>query len=455
MKTLLMLMLLSMYKAPTEPCTVWKAVQRYEFIESHNLKRVKVSCYVAPEGAHTADGSLCYEGIVASNSEHLGMDMVLYTDDLVPEALYECRDVGGHPMLQNGTAVDFYASSLEMAWDFVERHSEYVWVEWIEREDQTNDGKHQTNGQAVRPAAENPKGLHRQGTGQGGGPTFQQDQRQSGGTLGGCGMKNIDTQLTLEDMDGITEEYQAFIGKFKPKKTTDDCYTPENIYNVVLDWVCKEYNVNPANVVRPFWPGGDYERFPYTDDSVVVDNPPFSIISQIVKYYNAREIPYFLFSPYLTNFGIPASHIITPATITYQNGAEVNTAFVTNMDEYFIRSVPDLMDAIKAANDENLKESKKELPKYAYPDEVLTATAVGYMCVHHTEFKVRREDCHFIRHLECQKKMGKALFGSGFLLSRSAAAERAAAERAAATKWTLSEREQTIVDSLGKKEGKP
>ena len=259
-------------------------------------------------------------------------------------------------------------------------------------------------------------------------------------------MKNIDTQLTLEDMDGMTEEYQEFIGKFKPKKTTDDCYTPENIYNVVLNWVCKEYNVDPANVVRPFWPDGDYERFEYTDDSVVVDNPPFSIITPIVKYYTAREIPFFLFAPYLTNFGIPASHIIVPATITYQNGAEVGTAFVTNMDEYFIRSVPELLDSIKAANDENLKAIRKELPKYAYPDEVLTAAAVGYMCVHHTEFKVKREDCHFIRHLECERAAAERA------AAERAAAERAAAERAAATKWTLSEREKAIVDSLGKKE---
>jgi hypothetical protein len=154
-----------------------------------------------------------------------------------------------------------------------------------------------------------------------------------------------------------------------------------------------------------------------------------------------------------------------PAAITYQNGAEVGTAFVTNMDEYYIRSVPELLDSIKAANDENLKAIRKELPKYAYPDEVLTATAVGYMCVHHTEFKVKREDCHFIRHLESQKKMGKAVFGSGFLLSKKAAqeraaaeraaAERAAAERAATIKWTLSEREKAIVDSLGKKEDRP
>ena len=140
MKAALLIALIGIVPPQTEPCQVYQAQQRYDFIEEHDLQRVKVSCYLAPEGAHTADGSLCYEGIVSSNSEHLGMNMVLYTDDLVPEALYECRDVGGHPMLQNGTAVDFYASSLEMAWQFVGNHSEYVWVEWIEREDTTNDG---------------------------------------------------------------------------------------------------------------------------------------------------------------------------------------------------------------------------------------------------------------------------------------------------------------------------
>lgn len=33
-----------------------------------------------------------------------------------------------------------------------------------------------------------------------------------------------DQQIRLED---INEEYAAFVDKFKPKKTTDDCYTPE------------------------------------------------------------------------------------------------------------------------------------------------------------------------------------------------------------------------------------
>ena len=34
-------------------------------------------------------------------------------------------------------------------------------------------------------------------------------------------------------MENESKEYQAFVDKFKPKKTTDDCYTPKNIYEVV------------------------------------------------------------------------------------------------------------------------------------------------------------------------------------------------------------------------------
>ena len=45
-------------------------------------------------------------------------------------------------------------------------------------------------------------------------------------------MPRLDQQITLADVD---PHYQAFVDKFKPKKTTDDCYTPENIYKVVLD----------------------------------------------------------------------------------------------------------------------------------------------------------------------------------------------------------------------------
>ena len=62
-------------------------------------------------------------------------------------------------------------------------------------------------------------------------------------------MARLDNQITLADVD---PHYQLFIDKFKPKKTTDDCYTPSNIYEVVLDWVVNEYGIDRENVVRPF-----------------------------------------------------------------------------------------------------------------------------------------------------------------------------------------------------------
>ena len=106
-----------------------------DFIEENGLVRVKVSCYYAEPGARTADGSVPIEGMVSSNTEHLGMDMVLYTDDLMPEARFQCTDIGGHRMLQDGTAVDFYRSDYSRCVSFVKDHSPYVWVQWVEREE--------------------------------------------------------------------------------------------------------------------------------------------------------------------------------------------------------------------------------------------------------------------------------------------------------------------------------
>lgn len=37
------------------------------------------------------------------------------------------------------------------------------------------------------------------------------------------------------------ETYEEFVDKFKPKLTTDDCYTPENVYETVKAWAIKEY----------------------------------------------------------------------------------------------------------------------------------------------------------------------------------------------------------------------
>lgn len=50
----------------------------------------------------------------------------------------------------------------------------------------------------------------------------------------------------LKTAKGDSEAYTEFVEKFKPKKTTDDCFTPPEIYEVIADWVSKEYGISRA-----------------------------------------------------------------------------------------------------------------------------------------------------------------------------------------------------------------
>ena len=266
-------------------------------------------------------------------------------------------------------------------------------------------------------------------------------------------------------------EYAAFLEKFKPKKTTDDCYTPDNVYSVVRDWAVAHYGIQPdAEIVRPFWPGGDYEAFDYPAGCVVIDNPPFSILSKIVRFYDAHGVRFFLFGPILTLFGCALNprigFVAANCSITYKNGAVVRTGFITNMGEYVVETAPDLCLAVQAANDANVKAERKNLPKYEYPPEVLTAARASWLSIHGEDFRVRRGDAAFIRKLDAQGD--KKVFGGGLLLSERAAAERATAERAAAeraaaeraaaeraaaeraaTVWELSPREREMQRLIG------
>ena len=250
-------------------------------------------------------------------------------------------------------------------------------------------------------------------------------------------------------------EYKAFVEKFKAKKTTDDCYTPPNIYDAIAEWVAAEYDIERERFVRPFWPGGDYQRFAYEPGAVVVDNPPFSILAEIVGWYAERGIRFFLFAPTLTLFSSSSSSSSCAALpcgvqITYENGAVVNTSFLTNLEPEAVqvRTVPELYRIVKRENDKNEKDGKKELPKYIYPDEVLTAAAAYRLCKYGVSLTVRRDECLRIPAMDAQRRSGKSIFGSGYLLSTRAAAERAAAER-----WELSARERDMIAYLDEKGG--
>ena len=259
-------------------------------------------------------------------------------------------------------------------------------------------------------------------------------------------------QMTMfpEDRDA---EYRAFVDKFKPKRTTDDCETPENIYTAVAEWVGRTYGLDPHTFIRPFWPGHDYEAEDYPPGCAVVDNPPFSILAKIRDFYTRRGVKFFLFAPTLTMFSgnrETVTYIPCGVQITYANGANVNTSFITNLDDCLVRTAPDLYRIVDAINDANEKARTKKLPKYRFPDHVLTAAAAYKFSHYGVEYRLERGDAVFIRKLDAMAEAGKdsGIFGGAFLLSERAAAERAAAERAAATVWRLSQREWEMVRAL-------
>lgn len=157
-----------------------------------------------------------------------------------------------------------------------------------------------------------------------------------------------------------SKDYDEFVEKFKPKLTTDDCYTPPEIYGAVSDFVRDAYGVDPSNFVRPFWPGSDYTTMDYTD-KIVVDNPPFSITGKILNYFNAHGVKYFIFCNGLTSFNHldKCDVVIINTDIIYMNGAKVRTAFYTNLvnkrGDYKVYYAEDLDAAIKATYPNKVK----------------------------------------------------------------------------------------------------
>lgn len=178
------------------------------------------------------------------------------------------------------------------------------------------------------------------------------------------------------------ETYEQFVDKFKQKKTTDDCYTPDAVMDVVNDYVERRYNVSRETFIRPFWPGGDFEHEDYTG-KVVVDNPPFSITMKIIRFYQSRGVPFFLFCNGLTGIQNAASvegvtYIGTAAGVEYHNGANVRTAFLTNMElENVARSEPELTKAINALRSNKSKGKTPMPPSYWTSSRIMTAANHG------------------------------------------------------------------------------
>lgn len=245
------------------------------------------------------------------------------------------------------------------------------------------------------------------------------------------------------------EDYDGFVEKFKPKLTTDDCYTPPAVYQVVLDFVRTLPDTEGREIVRPFYPGGDYENYDYPEGCIVVDNPPFSIYSRIVRFYLKRGIRFFLFAPGLTATVKDAdvTYILVNSDIVYENGAKVNTAFCTNLvKDVRLWLNPGLSAAIERAQRKERDAKAKPKPtKIEHPIN-LVSVALLQRLAGRVELCIRKEDCGYLSQSEgLAKATGKdgRIFGCGFVLNERAAAERAAAERA--LRYELTERDLSVL----------
>lgn len=212
-------------------------------------------------------------------------------------------------------------------------------------------------------------------------------------------------------MNRLFNNYDEFVDKFKVKKTTDDCYTPDNVFNAILDWAVKRWGIDRAKIVRPFYPGGDYEHYQYDADCIVFDNPPFSIISKIVRLYEARKIRYFLFCPTTTSLGLTtignSSLIITDTNIVYANGAKVNTSFVTNLEKNRIIVDGQLRNIIGKCF------PTKHKFRYVYPHNLMNISKLLTISRNNQDISIDKTKCLHVKELINKNCSATRLFWGG------------------------------------------
>ena len=249
-------------------------------------------------------------------------------------------------------------------------------------------------------------------------------------------------------------DYEGFIKKFEgiKEKTTDDVFTPVQIYEALLNYATeKGWLKGFKTIVRPFYPNGDYTKYNYPKDCIVIDNPPFSIASKIVDFYISKNQPFILFCQSLTagqllNDKRPTTIILTNNKITFHNGAYINISFVAygipQLRDIAIKTAPDLALKLKMI-DKNNKVSKRKT-KYNLPKNVTSTALLGKYANRY--LTIKRDECIRVPNIDEMKKDGRGIYGGAILLSSSAAEAASAAEKTYT--YELSEREKKIIEQL-------
>lgn len=246
------------------------------------------------------------------------------------------------------------------------------------------------------------------------------------------------------------DDYESFVDKFKTKLTTDDCYTPPNVYEAVLKWVRETCNLGDRPIVRPFYPGGDFVRFGYPQNCVVVDNPPFSILAKIIRWYNDKNIDFFLWSPDLSGIRAGATLLVTNRNILYHNGADVHTGFCSNLfGDKLVMTAPGLRNVIAEADKINRGKDKKQLKRFEFPPSVLRVNDLNKIVDRGMEFSVSQSEGRVVGNV-CNYNT----FGNSVLLNDAKTAEKMrllavpAVPAVPAVQLTLTAKEKQIIKEL-------
>ena len=224
----------------------------------------------------------------------------------------------------------------------------------------------------------------------------------------------------------VFHDYESYVAKFTENpKTTDDTFTPRDVYEAVLKYVGEVVDLTGKQILRPFYPGGDYRNAEYPEDGIVIDNPPFSIFTEIVKFYTATGIPFFLFGQGKTIMCCVkyCTAVIVTDLLTYENGARIYTNFASNLfGDTIIMTAPRLNDLIFSCPSQNVKAN---LAQYNYPPELLSFSQMQTICRGGVEFAVKRSECQIVKNLDNHPK---SLFGEHILLSSAKAEEKESAK---------------------------
>ena len=253
----------------------------------------------------------------------------------------------------------------------------------------------------------------------------------------------------------VFHDYESFLAKFADNpKTTDDCFTPADVYEAVVKYVDSLIDLSDKEILRPFFPGGDYENAEYPEDGIVIDNPPFSMYTDICKFFSVREIPFFIFGPGMTITSCCrfCTAVVLACDIIFENGAKVHCGFATNLlGDEIIRNAPQLNKAITNCPSQDIT---NHFPSFEYPAELLSISDMKTMCRGGVDFSVKRSEAVITKKLDNKG----SLYGEHFLLSAMKSEEKKRLKDLAKSQLTtgtknsitidLSDRERRIVEKL-------